>query len=357
MTVIILRTIKLGPATEFMQTVSVCTMQIRVFANQNVMYVFQSDPSQELRPPLNLTWRTGKDMPIAMGGPVQSVVIGYSVYVGGGSPSLDKNRYIVMKLDLRRDEWTELPQYSACYFSMTSLANRLVLVGGIQTSQKLTNQIAVFESGKWTHPYPPMHIARKCSTALTFNNFIIVAGGSLDKILSNWSRCESVEILNLDLGRWYIVESLPTPRTSGRSTRVGNILFLMGGFDSTSSTKVVHKIDLNELIATKVVPKQATFPPWQTIEDTPLGLSTPLNVDGSLFAIGGSKASIHYPSSSIYLYKPDSKMWVKVGDLPTARFGCSCSVLPDGEVIIAGGQTGNGKWINTVDFVSITSAQ
>ncbi len=67
-------------------------------------------------------------MPIKMGTSVQSVVIGDTVYVGGGGAGNDRDRCTVMKLE--QDQWTKLPEYTAMYFAMTSLANRLVLVGG-----------------------------------------------------------------------------------------------------------------------------------------------------------------------------------------------------------------------------------
>ena len=63
-------------------------------------------------------------MPIRMSGAVQSVVIGDCVYVGGGDTDSDRDRCTVMKLDLQRDEWTKLPQYSAKYFAMTSFDNQ-----------------------------------------------------------------------------------------------------------------------------------------------------------------------------------------------------------------------------------------
>ena len=126
----------------------------------------------------------------------------------------------------------------------------------------------------------------------------------------------------------------------------------MGGEDHTASTKVVHKVDLNKLI-TKAVSKQAMPTLWQVIENTPLKRSAPLNIGGSLLAVGG-RDDYRNPSSSIHLYQPDTRRWVKVGDLPTARYNCTCSVLPSGEVIVAGGQTGVWDYISTVDFVFIS---
>ena len=56
-----------------------------------------------LRSPLSLKWRGGKDMPIKMGTPVQSVAIGHFVYVGGGDTDNDDNSCTVIKLDLQQD--------------------------------------------------------------------------------------------------------------------------------------------------------------------------------------------------------------------------------------------------------------
>ena len=112
-------------------------------------------------------------------------------------------------------------------------------------------------------------------------------------------------------------------------------------------------VDLKDLIA-KAVFKQATPTLWQSIEDTIFGCSAPLSVGESLLAVGGWDD--HYkPSSSIHLYQPDTRRWVKVGDLPTARYHCTCSVLPNGEVNVAGGFNGSSS-ISTVDFLSIFNA-
>ncbi len=151
-------------------------------------------------------------MPIKMGTSVQSVVIGNTVYVGGGHAGKDRT---VMKLE--QDQWTKLPEYTSKYFAMTSLANRLVLVGGRDPrNNKRINQLAVFESGEWTNPYPPMNISRSSSIAVSFNNHIIVAGGYDDEV-----RISSVEVLDVASKKWYIAQSLPNPRTEMKSTLIG----------------------------------------------------------------------------------------------------------------------------------------
>ena len=286
-------------------------------------------------------------MPIKRGGPVQSVVINDTVYVGGGDASNNCDMCTVMKL--KQDRWTILPKYTAKWFAMTSLANRLVLVGGYDPrNKKRTNQLAVFESGEWTHPYPPMNIARSSSTAVSFNNHIIVAGGRDDK-----ERISSVEVLDVASRRWHIAQSLPNPRSELKSALIGNTLYLMGGNDHTGPTKTVHHVNLNELIA-KALSNLDTPTLWQTLQEVPLVRSAPLSIGRSLLAVGGRDDRFN-PSSSIHLYQPDTRRWVKVGDLPTARYFCTCSALPSGEVIVAGGETKGYNYVQTVNLFSLSA--
>ena len=278
-------------------------------------------------------------MPIKMGGSVQSVVIGDTVYIG-----------TVMKLE--QDQWTKLPEYTAKWFGMTSLANRLVLVGGLDTrNNKRNNQLSIFVSGEWTHPYPPMNIALSSSTAVSFNNHIIVAGGTDDEGRIS----SSVEVLNVASKRWYIAQSLPNPRSGLKSTLIGNTLYLMGGLDHTGSlTETGHHVDLNELIAKTL----SNLDTPTLLQKVPLKFSNPcsapLSIGRSLLVVGG-RDDRGKPSSSIHLYQPDTRRWVKVGDLPTARYNCTCSVLPSGEVIVAGGQTQLSDYIPTVDLFFISA--
>ena len=310
----------------------------------------QDNSQQKLRPPLTVNWTRGKDMPIKMSERPLCIVIEGCAYIHGGYTvsSLDPTHCTVIKLDLQRNDWTKLPQYNANYFAMTSLANQLVLVGGYDpVTRKATNRITLFTTRRWINPYPPMNTARWSSTAVCFNNYIIVAGGHGDGTYTS-----SVELLDVEARRWYTAESLLNPRNGMNSTVVGNTLYLMGGYDD-GYTNVVHMVDLNELI-TKAVFKEAIPTLWQVISDTPLKRSAPLNVRGSLLAVGGRDGHLKPPSSSIHLYQPDTRKWVKVGDLPTAFYNWACSVLPSGDVIVAGDPDLGGY--TSIYFLSISNA-
>ena len=60
--------------------------------------------------------------------------------------------------------------------------------------------------------------------------------------------------------------------------------------------------------------------------------SAPLSISGYLLSVGGVE-------TSIYLYQPDTGEWVKMGDLPTPQRDCTCAVITEKEMIVAGGGT------------------
>ena len=126
--------------------------------------------------PLQLRWRHGSDMPLGMGGSVQSVVVQGKVYGGGGltnSGSNDDN-HIVMVYDISSGKWAELPQYKTRCFAMTVINNQLVLVDGQgqehdNSSSKVLGVWRV-EIKEWTHPYPDMSTVRSsCSAVVNMN--------------------------------------------------------------------------------------------------------------------------------------------------------------------------------------------
>lgn len=294
-------------------------------------------------------------MSIRMATTVQSVILGNKVFVGGGDSGGDRDKArTVMVYDLQRDKWNTLPPYNAYWFAMTALNNRLVLAGGRDLeTDKPTNKVAILEAEEWAHPYPEMNIARSSTTAVSFNNHIVVAGGT-----DNQRRCiSSVEVLDKTSNLWYIADPLPSGRTAMKSVVVGDMCYLTGGFKHPyNRTKVVYRVNLSEL-SEEAISSQATSKhtsPWQTVEDTPLFYSTPLSVKGSLLTVGGMNDK-DKPSSAIHLFQPCARRWVKVGDLPTARINCASSVLPTAEVIVVGGQD-SYSYLKRVEFLTITDS-
>jgi hypothetical protein len=279
-------------------------------------------------------------MPFVMADYVQSVVVQGRVYVGGGWTGYGSySNYIVMEYDTSSGEWTKLPPYRACDFAMTVINNQLVLVGGDEHGP-YSKVLGVWraESKEWTHPYPDMSTARSSCSVVTYKEeWLVVAGG--------YGWLSSVEVLNIDSRQWYAGPPTPTPWSHMRTATVGDVCYFMHGIIERSYTTKVYSVSLPALISqlhsqdSRERGRQHQI--WKEISGLQTTLSTPLSISGSLLAVGGRDKDGH-AVTAIHLYQPDTGEWVKVGDLPTPRWDCTCAMIAEKEMFVAGGHDGAG---------------
>ena len=265
------------------------------------------------------------------------VVFKEKVYIGGGISS-GVSKQAVVVYDPKQDSYHTLPPYTYMYFSMAVINDQLVLVGGrdVQVYSKMTNKLGVWNkrSKRWTHPLPSMTSACSSPSVATHNKWLVVIGDYGDG--TSPSR---VEILDTTESlQWYQAASLPRPCYQVSSATIGNMCYLLGGFTMAGASKKVFSVCLDDLISQAVSqPASASAPstssPWQSLPDTPLDCSTALAFSGALLTIGGELRG----SSAIHMYQPSSKRWIKAGELPTKRSTSGCIVLPNEEVLVAGG--------------------
>lgn len=276
-------------------------------------------------------------MPFGMQGNIHMVVMNEKVYIGGGVALSPTDEHTVMVYDPKCDNFTTLLQSPQRFFSMTVIDNQLVLVGGRDAeTNKRTNKLAVWNkqsANKWSHPFPSMSTACTSPAVITHHNkWLVVAGGRG----AGGNELSRVEIHVISTGQWYFGTPLPQPRSEIIATTLGNVCYVLGGFSKGDSSKKVFSVYVDSLISRAIhKPASASVPsPWQTLTDTPQTCSTPSVFKGSLLAVGGGQLR---KSSAICLYQPSSSSWIKAGELPTRRSGCACTILPNGEVFVAGG--------------------
>ncbi len=273
------------------------------------------------------------------------------VYIGGGGALSDREERTVIIYDPKRDSYDTLPPYKFERFSMVVVNNQLVLVGGVDgQTDKVTNKLGVWneQSKRWTHPLPPMTTA--CYSPSVYiathdDRWLVVIGGC-----DNNECFSRIEILDtLELRQWYHAASLPQPLSYALPATIGNMCYLLGGYtEGNLPSKKVFSVCLDDLISEAVSKPASAMPnapptpsPWQSLPDTPLEQSTGLAFNGGLLAVGGRMMS----SSDIYHYRSNSRRWVKAGEVPSGRYGCTCTVLPSGDLFVAGG-FGAGRQVN-----------
>ena len=257
------------------------------------------------------------------------------MYFGGGWTISDNDDYIVLEYDTHSGKWGRLPPYRLCNFAMTVINNQLVLVGGKDKQYRRSKLLGVWktDSKKWTHLYPDMPSARSSSSAVTYDKWLIVAGGwSGDNI-----RLSTVEVMNIDTKQWYTGTPTQTAFTSMKTAIVGDLWYLIGGCDVNGRLiDKVYSVSLPVLIS-QVNSTQKDPQIWKCISGLGLHSSTPLSISGSLLSLGGKTMDEHEAVTTIHHYQPDTEEWVKVGDLPSPRSECTCTVINNGEVLVAGG--------------------
>ena len=291
--------------------------------------------------PLNLKWTPGHEISFAMTDYIQSVIIQEMMYVGRGYASSINNRYIVMTYYIISQEWSQLPQYTARYFAMTVIHNKLTLVGGCGRNDGDINELGVWDANerKWTRPYTPMPTPQCESSVVVYRQWLIVAGGWSDK-----TRTSSVEVLNVSSNQWYRAPSTPVPWSRMKSAFVGDTWYLMGGYENRR-TDQVYSVSLSVLISHI---NNTSVRVWKTISSLGLCYSTPVCIGECLLAVGGRKTQSLKAFSTIFCYTPDSDgQWTEVGQLIIPSYDNICTVTSN-FCIVAGGSSSQKLYIGSL---------
>ena len=283
-------------------------------------------------------------MPFAMSGPIQSVLVQGTLYVGGGYTDDDNSEYIVMAYNISAGKWATLPPYSLRWFAMTAINNRIMLVGGKWCDYSTLLGVWSDDSKKWTHPYPDMTTPRRLCSAVVYKQYLVVAGG-----MGPTGLLSSVEIMNTDTKRWYAGSQTPITWSNMKTAILGDTCYFTGGWIGSSGyTNKMYSVSLPALVSQLSSDSSAKdTQPWKELPPLPVTYAAPVSISGSLLVIGGREED----GKAVHLYQPDAGEWVKAVDMPTLRYSCICAMITDKELLVAGG-TGM-RCLATTDIAQI----
>ena len=263
----------------------------------------------------------------------QAVVLNNKIYVGGGETGNNTTAANIYTYDPTMDTWETL-QSPIRNSALTTYHNKLLLVGGRKTSTgQSTNQLWVFEEGEqaWTQPLPPMSTSRWGASAVSYQDYLIVAGGCN----CNDGLLNTVEVF--DGQQWVAADPLPKSCSFMKSTSHDGHYYLMGGDGQGTS---VFYTSLQSLVE-KATQHPPTSPSntdqlsvWKTLTDTPHQCSSTTVFGGALVAAGG-----HPIQSSLHLYFPLTHSWLPAGEMPLGVHHTCSVTLPIGEMMVIGGRT------------------
>lgn len=222
-------------------------------------------------------------------------------------------------------KWAELVPPTVQEFTVTTLKDRLLVVGGEEsTSGKATDAILEFDekNRKWIPINPALQMPLYLPSAIGYENYLIVAGGHTS---TTNARVPNVLTLNMSSYQWK--ESEPLPSTDCcKMAIIDDTVYLIG--QETRTVMCAHLPTLTSGAKSGV---------WKILPNVPFFYSTPVAVGNELLTVGGRDSNDWRgdATSKIYRYDVASKQWRLVGDLPEPMYYCCCAVIANKLFVLA----------------------
>lgn len=187
-------------------------------------------------------------------------------------------------------------------------------------------------------PTTSMGTARAEAIAMPVSGGALVAGG----LTTSTTATATAEVYKSGSpGTWTpVTNSMSAPRTDGAAAPLPNgELLLAGGFTPAGiATTITQTTDLYDAATNRF-----TDGPSMTTQRFEFGMTA--LADGRILVAGGVNSAFFLGSSSTdstEVYSPASNTWSQGGPLPDALQGPTTTLLPDGQVLAAGGDSSSG---------------
>ena len=267
----------------------------------------------------------------------QCVLLHDVLYVGGGHTLSGDNAKLFMSETVTKELMWDVCHTPTEHYALTSYHSRLVLVGGLETfTGQPTNILWTLSNNARINWQPSIQMPIECYGASAMNTgtpeYLVVAGGEGvgDDVLDT----ELNTVVVFSGKEWCPVKPLPSRCSNLKCTLHEGKYYLSGSYHQGNA---IYSCDTKSLLKPPVNMRQ--FSPWSQFQ-VPLKKSSPASFGQHLISIGGTITSVHSSCPDIVALSPLSQSWVHVGKLPIALDSTASIVLPTGELVVIGGNTG-----------------
>ena len=236
--------------------------------------------------------------------------------------------------------------------------NQLVLVGGLNTKiDRCTGALSSYDSetGSWVQALPAMPTPRASAAAFVTGDYLVVVGGQRP----GGELVNVIEVLHIPSCRWETATRLPQSMAGQSIALCSDKVCLLGGIDTDGPTTSVYLASVPNLLSScHFLPLFAgthtTGKLWRRISDCPFPLMTAVSFGDQILALGGQEITStgDAPAAILWLCSQEVEeqcQWCPIQRLPSGRQLCCAAILPDHQLVIAGGL----PHFNTIDIAEI----
>jgi N-acetylneuraminic acid mutarotase len=297
--------------------------------------------SAELYDPVSGTWTPTGSLTAPRTAHAATLLPNGKVLVVGGVQNMFFFDGVTTELyDPASGTWATIATYNPGYgHAATLLPNGQVLVAGgysgypFYGGQASHNAAALFDpaSETWT-PTGSLTNRRSGHTAtLLPNGKVLVAGGGDHGRFVGVGTLSTAELYDPATGAWTATGSLASTREAHKAVLLpdGQVLVAGGSRNSPTTTRLSSAELYN--------PGSETWTTTGSLATPRTSYTMTLLPGGNVLVAGGYDGSTR---ASAELYHPASGTWIATGSLTTGRYGHVTALLPNSNVLIAGGYNG-----------------
>lgn len=229
-------------------------------------------------------------------------------------------------------EWSELqPRCQHYSFTLIAINGLLTAVGGNKEKDTPGHTLLSFSEGNWNEVFPPMSMRRSSPAAACVGQFVLVAGGCRQDLLS-------IEIMNSNTLQWCTASiSLPVDSEATLSLAAmvacGDDLYSIFGDERTHiyacpCSAYINIEDKEESVSSQKIDACT----WRRISDAPVSQSTAVAMCGRLIAVGGFDDSRE--ADTVCCYNPRTDSWSELGSLISPKSLPLATSLPGNKLVV-----------------------